>query len=132
MLTGIWRYRGFISGSVRREFQSRYRNSMLGAAWTVLNPLAMIVVTILGLSVAAVQIIATLGGVSILFPCLMLTITFIYFMGGLIFYHAVAANVSFTEIQSDKGHDSFLLELPEFDAMVRGFINGSAALYGTD
>lgn len=44
MLTGIWRYRGFISGSVRREFQSRYRNSMLGAAWTVLNPLAMIVV----------------------------------------------------------------------------------------
>ena len=42
---------------------------------------------------AAIQIIATLGGVSILFPCLMLTIIFIYFMGGLIFYHAVAANV---------------------------------------
>lgn len=40
----LWAYRGFISGSVKREFQSRYRNSMLGAAWTVLQPLAMIVV----------------------------------------------------------------------------------------
>ena len=44
MLTGIWRYRGFINGSLKREFQSKYRNSLLGAAWTVLNPLAMIVV----------------------------------------------------------------------------------------
>lgn len=40
----IWRYRGFISGSIKREFQTKYRNSLLGAAWTVLNPLAMIVV----------------------------------------------------------------------------------------
>jgi lipopolysaccharide transport system permease protein len=37
-------YRGFILGSVKREFQLKYRNSILGAAWTVLNPLAMIVV----------------------------------------------------------------------------------------
>ncbi|AVR98399.1 ABC transporter permease [Pseudoduganella armeniaca] len=44
MLSGVWRYRGFISGSLKREFQSKYRNSLLGAAWTVLNPLAMIVV----------------------------------------------------------------------------------------
>jgi lipopolysaccharide transport system permease protein len=44
MIRSIWSYRGFISGSVKREFQSRYRNSLLGAAWTVLNPLAMIVV----------------------------------------------------------------------------------------
>lgn len=44
MLGGVWRYRGFIAGSVRREFQARYRNSLLGAAWTILNPLAMIVV----------------------------------------------------------------------------------------
>jgi lipopolysaccharide transport system permease protein len=44
MLSSVWRYRGFISGSVRREFQSKYRNSLLGAAWTVLNPLSMIVV----------------------------------------------------------------------------------------
>jgi lipopolysaccharide transport system permease protein len=44
LLDAIWRYRGFILGSVQREFQSRYRSSMLGAAWNVLNPLAMIVV----------------------------------------------------------------------------------------
>lgn len=44
LLRSAWGYRGFISGSIKREFQSRYRNSLLGAAWTVLNPLAMIVV----------------------------------------------------------------------------------------
>jgi len=44
ILKSIWSYRGFILGSVKREFQSKYRNSMLGAAWTVLNPLAMIIV----------------------------------------------------------------------------------------
>ncbi len=44
MLQGVWKYRGFIGGSVKREFQSKYRNSLLGALWTVLNPLAMIVV----------------------------------------------------------------------------------------
>ncbi|MBP1206778.1 lipopolysaccharide transport system permease protein [Duganella sp. 1411] len=44
MFSGLWRYRGFVLGSVKREFQARYRNSLLGAAWTVLNPLAMIVV----------------------------------------------------------------------------------------
>ena len=44
LLRGIWAYRSFVLGSVKREFQSRYSNSMLGAAWTVLNPLAMILV----------------------------------------------------------------------------------------
>ncbi len=56
-------------------------------------PLAMIGAAMLGVGVVAIQIIATLGGVSILFPCLMLTVIFIYFMGGLIFYQAVAANI---------------------------------------
>lgn len=40
----LWDYRGFIFGSVKREFQSKYRNSLLGAAWTVINPLSMIIV----------------------------------------------------------------------------------------
>lgn len=43
-LRPIWAYRGFVLGSVQREFQSKYRNSLLGAAWTVINPLAMIFV----------------------------------------------------------------------------------------
>lgn len=43
-LKPLWGYRGFIYGSVKREFQSKYRNSLLGGAWTFLNPLAMILV----------------------------------------------------------------------------------------
>ena len=44
MLRALWTYRGFVLGSVKREFQSKYRNSMLGIAWMILNPLAMILV----------------------------------------------------------------------------------------
>lgn len=44
MLRSLWNYRGFILGSVQREFQSKYRHSLLGAAWTVIQPLAMILV----------------------------------------------------------------------------------------
>ena len=44
LVSAIWAYRGFILGSVKREFQSKYRNSLLGASWSVINPLAMIVV----------------------------------------------------------------------------------------
>ncbi len=44
MLKALWAYRGFIRGSVQREFQTKYRNSVLGAAWNILNPLSMIVV----------------------------------------------------------------------------------------
>lgn len=44
VLKPLWAYRGFILGSVKREFQSKYRNSLLGAAWNVIQPLAMIVV----------------------------------------------------------------------------------------
>lgn len=40
----LFAYRGFISGSVKREFQLKYQNSVLGALWSILNPLAMIVV----------------------------------------------------------------------------------------
>jgi lipopolysaccharide transport system permease protein len=44
MLNPLWAYRGFILGSVKREFQSKYRTSVLGSAWSVINPLAMILV----------------------------------------------------------------------------------------
>ena len=40
--------------------------------------------------------------------------------------NAVAANVSFAEIKSDKGHDAFLLEEPEFFRVLSGFIDGAA------
>ena len=44
MFRAIWAYRGFIRESVKREFQIKYRNSLLGAAWNVINPLAMILI----------------------------------------------------------------------------------------
>lgn len=56
-------------------------------------PLTTVTMTVFGLSVASIQIIASIGGISILIPSLILSIVFIYFMSGLIFYHAVGANV---------------------------------------
>jgi homoserine O-acetyltransferase len=44
--------------------------------------------------------------------------------------NAVAAPVSFVEIKSDKGHDAFLLDEPEMDDTVRGFINSVALAEG--
>src|SRR6516164_9332006 len=44
--------------------------------------------------------------------------------------NAAAADVSFVEIESDKGHDAFLLDEPEFEATLRGFLTGSAERRG--
>ena len=44
LIKSIFSYRGFILSSVKREFQSKYKNSVLGVAWNILNPLAMIIV----------------------------------------------------------------------------------------
>ncbi|NQU58943.1 MAG: homoserine O-acetyltransferase [Rhodospirillales bacterium] len=44
--------------------------------------------------------------------------------------NAVAANVSFAEIESDKGHDAFLLNEPEFFRVLGGFLDGAAELRG--
>ncbi len=40
--------------------------------------------------------------------------------------NSAAANVSFVEIESDKGHDAFLLDEPEFHRVMRGFLAGVA------
>ncbi|HEX9158890.1 MAG TPA: hypothetical protein VF835_01580, partial [Rhizomicrobium sp.] len=41
--------------------------------------------------------------------------------------NAAAANVSFVEIQTDRGHDSFLLDEPELFATIRAFLGSVAA-----
>ena len=46
--------------------------------------------------------------------------------------NAVAANVSFVEIDSDKGHDAFLLDEPEMFATLNGFIQSAARARGLD
>lgn len=40
----LWAYRGFIASNVKREFQSKYANSIFGFAWNIINPLATILV----------------------------------------------------------------------------------------
>ena len=44
--------------------------------------------------------------------------------------NACAANVSFVEIESDKGHDAFLLEEPEMFDVLRGFLDAAARARG--
>jgi len=44
--------------------------------------------------------------------------------------NATAATVSFVEIQTDRGHDAFLLDEPEMFATMRGFVNAVAAKAG--
>ncbi|GLS17668.1 homoserine O-acetyltransferase [Labrys miyagiensis] len=40
--------------------------------------------------------------------------------------NAAGARVSFVEIETDKGHDAFLLDIPELFGMVRGFVGAAA------
>ncbi len=44
--------------------------------------------------------------------------------------NAAGAKVSFVEIESDRGHDSFLLDIPEQFRLVRGFLTGAARAVG--
>lgn len=44
--------------------------------------------------------------------------------------NAAAANVSFVEIATDKGHDAFLLDEPVFHRALGGFLRGAAARVG--
>ncbi len=44
--------------------------------------------------------------------------------------NASAANVSFVEIESQKGHDAFLLDEPELFATLTGFLNAAAVKRG--
>ena len=43
---------------------------------------------------------------------------------------AAAANVSFVEVVSDKGHDAFLLDEPDMFETLRGFLSGAAEKRG--
>ena len=44
--------------------------------------------------------------------------------------NAAGANVSFVEIESDKGHDAFLLDEPEMEQTIIGFLNAAAVARG--
>jgi len=40
----LWRYRGFILGMVKREFQARYLSSVLGSVWAIVQPLTLVII----------------------------------------------------------------------------------------
>ena len=44
LLGDLWAFRGFVLSSVKREIQAKYRNSLFGFAWMIIQPLSMIVV----------------------------------------------------------------------------------------
>jgi diguanylate cyclase (GGDEF)-like protein len=56
-------------------------------------PLTLAAGCLIGLGMVTMLVTSMSHGVFLLFPCLLLTTIFTYFMGGLIFYHALAANV---------------------------------------
>ena len=44
MLQGAWRYRYFISSSIRTELRIKFVRSRLGGVWMILNPLAQVLI----------------------------------------------------------------------------------------
>ena len=43
--------------------------------------------------------------------------------------NASGANVAFAEIKTDKGHDSFLVEEPEFLKTIKGFLDSNFEIF---
>ncbi len=62
----------------------------------VYPPLALTGGIVVSLCIAAIQLMAANAGVSAMFPSVLLTCAFTYFMGGLIFYRALTANLIVT------------------------------------
>lgn len=46
-LLGLYRFRGFVFGSVRRDFEQRYVNSLFGALWSIILPLSTILIYVI-------------------------------------------------------------------------------------
>ncbi|MCA3269331.1 MAG: homoserine O-acetyltransferase [Thalassospira sp.] len=44
--------------------------------------------------------------------------------------NGIAANVSYVEIDTDRGHDAFLMDVPQLHAMIARYLDGSAAQFG--
>lgn len=44
LIRDVWRFRGLVQGSIRREIATQYRGSLLGAAWVLIGPTALILI----------------------------------------------------------------------------------------
>jgi len=60
-LIQVWRYRDLIFQLVRRDVTARYKRSVLGIAWTMLNPLGMMII----LSVVFSQVFSSVEGYAV-------------------------------------------------------------------
>ena len=40
----VWRYRGLVSDFARRELKGKYKGSVLGSLWALVNPLATLAI----------------------------------------------------------------------------------------
>jgi diguanylate cyclase (GGDEF)-like protein len=59
----------------------------------IFQPLTTAATTLVGLCMVGIQVIASSAGVAFLFPSLLLNTMYVYFMSGLGFYNALAANL---------------------------------------
>jgi diguanylate cyclase (GGDEF)-like protein len=59
----------------------------------IYQPLAAVAGMVYGLTQVAIELVASSGGVGYLFPSLVLATMYVYFLAGLTFYYAVAANL---------------------------------------
>ncbi len=95
-------------------------------------PLTSIVLVLYGVGQVAIQVIASLGGVAFLFPAMIMTTIFTYFMAGLIFYHALAANAIVLFVYLAAG-TALPLPGPEFSfnalALVTANLVGASIVY---
>ncbi|KGR90047.1 ABC transporter [Ureibacillus massiliensis 4400831 = CIP 108448 = CCUG 49529] len=44
MITALWNYKNFIIGLVKKDFKTKYLNSVLGSLWTIIHPLTFIII----------------------------------------------------------------------------------------
>jgi len=98
----------------------------------IYRPLTLCAATIFGLSQVAIQLIASSGGVAFLFPGLLLATLYVYFLAGLIFYHALIAN-TIVLLAYFAGALALKVGSPEFPydsfAFIAVNVIGAAAVY---
>ena len=98
----------------------------------LLPPIAIAAGVAVGLSAVGTHVVAAQAGFSSLFPCVLLSSMFVYFMAGLIFYHALAANMAMTCVFLGAG-TLFQLNDPAFGydatALIAADIIAASVLY---
>jgi len=100
--------------------------------YSIYQPVTTAAAAIYGLAQLAIPLIASVGGVKFLMPSLVLATTYIYLLGGLLFYRALAANaiVLFAYLGAQA---ALHLDTPEFSydalALVGANVVGASVVY---